>query len=491
MADVVHKLTAEGAGGEKAEFLNDIVKQLWPNINVAVGKMVKDIVDPMFKQMLPGPLSSLHFTKIDLGTVPLVISNVKTSKTEHEGIKLDMNIEWDGKADIELDGDMIPAVGVERVQLFGRLSILLAPITNVIPLIGALQVSFVNPPTLKLDFTGAANVADFSAIDDSVRGVILGIINSMFTLPNRFLVKLDASNDYFKTYLYPLGVLRVTVEKAWGFSEESKGGAKKLFAKLTRAAPDCYAKTQVGAETEFRTKTINNKHSPSWNETHDFVVSDMDQCVKIEIYDHDVNGDDEIGMAVTTVRESLAKGGKLELPLVTKEHEETSGKVSLSVEYFDYQADGSSFNASSHKGEGKYSGLATVLVAGATGIKGQRETLKPSVKVTWGSKNTFQTAQKADAPGTDINNPAFDQNFRMQIDQIGGWVSSSADPFKIALLDGETEVGSASVPFADVQNAPNMTLENNFDIGNGTKIRASIQLRGLGSGGTQLPDRSR
>ena len=42
-----------------------------------------------------------------------------------------------------------------------------------------------NPPLLKLDFTGAANVADLSLIDDSVRGVILSIINGMFTLPNR------------------------------------------------------------------------------------------------------------------------------------------------------------------------------------------------------------------------------------------------------------------------------------------------------------------
>lgn len=99
-----------------------------------------------------------------------------------------------------------------------------------------------NPPVLKLDFTGAANVADFSAIDDSVRGIILDTINSMFTLPNRYLVKLDAKNDWFKTYLYPLGVLRVTVEKAWGFAEEAKGGVKKLFAKVTRAAPDCYVK---------------------------------------------------------------------------------------------------------------------------------------------------------------------------------------------------------------------------------------------------------
>jgi hypothetical protein len=90
--------------------LNEIVAQLWPNIRVAANQMVKDIVDPMFKKMLPGPLATLHFTKVELGPVPMVLSNVKVTKTPHDGIKLDLNLDWHGKCDIELDGDMIPKV---------------------------------------------------------------------------------------------------------------------------------------------------------------------------------------------------------------------------------------------------------------------------------------------------------------------------------------------------------------------------------------------
>lgn len=92
------------------EFLNDIIKQLWSNINAAGSKMVKEIVDPMFKTMLPTPFSTLHFTKVDFGHVPLRVSNVKTTKTTHDGIKLDMDVEWEGKCDIDLDGDWIPAL---------------------------------------------------------------------------------------------------------------------------------------------------------------------------------------------------------------------------------------------------------------------------------------------------------------------------------------------------------------------------------------------
>jgi Ca2+-dependent lipid-binding protein len=94
------------------------VKQLWPNINAYGSKTIKEIVEPMFKTMLPGPLKTLHFTKIDLGPVPLRLSNAKTTKTENDGIRLDMNVDWAGKADIEMDADMMPAM----VGSLGRLT---------------------------------------------------------------------------------------------------------------------------------------------------------------------------------------------------------------------------------------------------------------------------------------------------------------------------------------------------------------------------------
>lgn len=72
--------------------------------------MTKDIAEPMFKEMLPGPLKTLHFTKVDFGTVPMRVNNVRTTKTNTGAIKLDMNLDWDGECDIQLDADMIPAL---------------------------------------------------------------------------------------------------------------------------------------------------------------------------------------------------------------------------------------------------------------------------------------------------------------------------------------------------------------------------------------------
>ncbi|KAK5162727.1 uncharacterized protein LTR77_011210 [Saxophila tyrrhenica] len=490
MSSLVEKLTAEGQG-EPAGWLNELVAQLWPNINAAGSKMIKEIVEPMFKTMLPGPLSSLHFTKIDLGYVPLRFSNVKVTKTEIDGIKLDMNVDWESKVDVEMDADMMPALGVESVELYGRLSVLLCPLTNIIPLIGAAQVSFVNPPILKLDFTGAANVADFSAIDGAVRNAILGIINSMLTLPNRYLVKMDATSDYFKTYHYPLGIIRITVKEAWGFAEESKGTAKKLFHKITRAHPDCFAKVEVGAEEAWKTTTKDNTVKPAWNETHDFVVSDFDQCIKIVVEDQDVNSNDEVGMGVTTVRELLMAGGNQELTLLS-DGAQTDGRLSIGSQFFKFENNGGSFSSSEHKGDGLFCGLATVLIASANGIKGQRDQLTPSVVVTWGSKHRFQTAVKTDAPGTDINNPSFDYCCRMPVS--ADMVGSKVEPFRLTLMNGEKEMGSADIALTDVLNASNGTLQNTFAVGEGASIRASICMRGMVSGTmkeTELPERKK
>jgi hypothetical protein len=72
--------------------------------------MVKEIVEPILASTLPGPLKNLRFVKLDLGPVPLRLSDVDVHKSTTGRIKLDMNVNWESKSDIELDGSMVPKV---------------------------------------------------------------------------------------------------------------------------------------------------------------------------------------------------------------------------------------------------------------------------------------------------------------------------------------------------------------------------------------------
>jgi hypothetical protein len=94
----------------KSGFLNDIVKNLWPNICVAGSNIIKETVEPILASTLPGPLGNLRFTKIDFGHIPIGFSNVDVHKTKTDGIKLDMDMDWEGVCDFELDGKMVPKV---------------------------------------------------------------------------------------------------------------------------------------------------------------------------------------------------------------------------------------------------------------------------------------------------------------------------------------------------------------------------------------------
>ncbi|CAM1501481.1 Fc.00g034650.m01.CDS01 [Cosmosporella sp. VM-42] len=473
MDSLVDTLTASG-GTESAGFLNDIIAQLWPNINVAGGKIIKEVVEPMLDSMLPGPLSTLRFVKLDFGPTPIRLSHIDVHKTDLQGIKLDMDLEWNGRCDFELDGNMVPKVGIEHVKLKGRLSVLLCPLTNVIPLIGAAQIAFINPPTLELDFTDAANLADFSLIDKAVRKVILNVIASMAVLPNRFLVKLDPSNDYLQTFQHHLGIVRLTIGTATGITGPKKRGAKRLLEKLVKDIPDCYCEVNVGAEGEWRTSTQKNQHDPEWNETHDFLVTDYDQGITIDVQEDDVGSDDDIGIAATTVKQILLAGGTQELSLVHK-GQPTESKLTVRAKFYNFIGDSNSISAAGNQSEGQFCGLATVLIAGVVRLTGQRDELNPSVKVSWGAKE-FVTPGKTYTPGTDIFNPAFDAAFRFPItaDMI-------ADPpsFQLTLMNGTEEWGKCEVSFESVAGARGMDREEEFDVGSGAAVRARVSLRGL------------
>ncbi len=73
----------------------------------------------------------------------------------------------------------------------------------------------------------------------------------------RYLIKLDPNSSYFDAFQYPLGVARITVEDASGFAEEAKGAAKKLFSKITRSAPDTFAKASCSKQARDLAETDN------------------------------------------------------------------------------------------------------------------------------------------------------------------------------------------------------------------------------------------
>lgn len=345
-------------------------------------------------------------------------------------------------------------------------------------------MSFINPPTIKLDFTDAAEIADCFLISKVVRKTILNIISSLAVLPNRFLVKLDSNNDFFKTYLPHLGVLRLTVKGASNVASRDKSSkVKRFFDKIIKDVPDCYCRVNVGAGQVWQTSVCKDSVNPEWNETNDFLVADFDQIIYVDIDDKDLAGDDDIGVGSITVRDVLLSGGEHELTL-THEGEPVDTTVTLHAEFFNLVPDASSVleaqgssgdddEEDKNKGQ-QLCGVATVLVASALHLSGQVEELVPSVQVSLGEKHKFRTGSKSYSPGVDIFNPSFDTAFNVPINP-----KHKEESFVIALMNKDDEVGRVEVPFSDILEAPDLVLDQEWDVGAGAVVRAKISLRGL------------
>ena len=452
-------------GVEKVGFLNDIVEQLWDYINVAGGNMTKEIVEPMFKEMLPTPLNSLHFTKIDLGKKPIKFDNIDVHSRNEGVIKLDVDVIWDGECDIELKASIIGGFGVEKVKLHGRISILLCPLVERMPLVTAAQIAFISPPQIELDFTGLADIADCSLIDGTIRKIIHKVLASILVLPNRLLVKIDPLNDYYKTYQQHLGVIRLTVDKATGF-KTPKGFFKDI--------PDVFCKLQMGAHPEVRTKTINNDTKPQWNESFDFLLSDHDQRIEVHAIDDDLAGDDKLGTAMVTVNELLLAGSSKDLPFLIKD-KESGACVTIKCEIMPFTEDLTSFESELYKGKNYLCGLVTILIAGAKKIPGDKETAATMVKVKFG-KEQFQTPLIMNMPGVDALNPSFDASFRVLLTSE---LAADASDISLTLISRKDTLGTLDIKFNDVVSAPSHTIVGEHPIGDGPALDFKINIAGL------------
>ena len=85
---------------ESVNFLTDLVKRLWVHLSPAIGGTIVSAVEPIFKDLLPGPLSSLHFVKCDLGKVPMSMDNVVVQPLKDGKVQCDIDLVWVSKLGI-------------------------------------------------------------------------------------------------------------------------------------------------------------------------------------------------------------------------------------------------------------------------------------------------------------------------------------------------------------------------------------------------------
>ena len=439
-------------GTESSEFLNDMCTVMWPYLSVAASKLMKDIAEPMFEDLLPGPLKKTKFLSINLGTNPMKFDHIDVLNRSTDSIKLHIDTAWEGDVKIDLKSPVIGKYGVKKIRLFGRVSILMKPLVPVMPVLSAMQVAFINPPQLEMEFSGVANVADNSFLRGTVMDVVNDVVASIIVLPNRLLLPILPDNDFFNTYQLPSGVLRVKLVNGEGF--KTNGG-------LFRDVPDVYVKISMGAEKPQISKIDTDSNNPTWDELFDFIYSDAEQIVTFNAYDKDLDKDDFMGVAKVSAHQLLqANRAETTVPLLDTNGDSMKSSITVTSELREFSSDSKDFDANSEIDDDMV-GLLGVIIAGASNITTDTE-LASYAKVTVGQDEQFVTGVVKEMVGVDATNPMYNAIFRVKLTRAL-YEQRPAVHFK--LYNGQHEIGRNQIPFDDVISQIDMKCRRDLVMG--------------------------
>ena len=299
---------------ERAEWLNNIIKRLWPYVNEYVRNTLFQSVEPAVEEALKGyKLSPFKFERdrVFLGQVPPRITGIKVydSNVSRKEIIMDVDIIFASDLEIVFKIKGISAK-VSDFGLRGMARIVLKPLINDIPLIGGVQVYFLKPPEIDYNLGGVAGALEIPGLSRIVERIIVEQIKNFIVLPNKFSMPLVESVPN-KVLKCPdsAGVLRVKMIQAKDLVDLDGLGSGKS---------DPYVILTVGAHT-FRMPTMMDTCNPKWetNNVFDFPIEVVHgQELLMEFYDDDSRKDDEFMGRAKIQTNLVAQRGHIEVSVL-------------------------------------------------------------------------------------------------------------------------------------------------------------------------------
>lgn len=442
---------------ESAVWLSQIIRQVWPYAaNIAQFILLK-YVQPALNASVPTGIPAPRFTKIDIGDDAVVVERIRVEPRTYGdelAAVIEADISYDGKPDIQMTLSDVTTFGVSHAKLKGRVEILLRPLLDRLPLIGAAQIAFINRPDLDYTLTGLAAVANQSFIRGIVRSAVDDVLAQVAVLPNRVAYKCAPKIDYFLFSAQPVGVLRIAALCGELFPSTDRNALKQAVG--LSELPDVYL-TLTHGSTVVKTKHVNDRSDPVWeNQLFDFVLTSESatQSVHIEAYDYDgFSNDDFLGKADVLVSDFIRRGvqeiGLLDAP------EEAHPKVKLAAKWLTTSSDlhhvqhAIMTQRSDTLRPSKCSSLLlTIEVDEAKNLPSGK---RPYVRINVGP-HVFNTSAAYNLDGVfSVEDPQFEQSFHVLLQ---GEVSAKVEvQFKVLDLFSGGELGYAYASLAEAVEA--------------------------------------
>ena len=286
-------------GGETAEWINIMLKRMWPSIGQHVKNILQNDIEPMIQKMEPSSIfTGFKFTDIHMGAIAPRINVVKAyhSKQNKSGFKqivMDIDLAFCSK-DIQFNTIVMKMpIGIQDIIFKGTCRIEMSPLVPIPPFFGALTASFLEMPLIDFNLTGLANLADLPGLRGIIHTTVDTIFSDIFVLPNKNVIQIiDTAGmtdlklkPYDLVHPFAKGVLFAHIKK--GLNLVSKDNVKIGCMKVMQGSSDPYVVLKVGSQ-EKRTRTIAKTLNPIWDENFSLLVSTPAlQKIHLQCWDDD------------------------------------------------------------------------------------------------------------------------------------------------------------------------------------------------------------
>lgn len=249
---------------EKANWINNQIKEVWPFVNKATCEMVKETLTPIFAAYKVGVVKDISVKHITLGNVGPRIAGIRSYKSGKDELTIEANLDWldarDQVVTIEAETTVLASLSVKvsDVQFGGRIKIILKPLMNQIPGFGAILVAFTEQPKIDFDISIlGGDITSIGGIDKMIDNIIRTSLNDMLVWPARMVIPI-VPGDFSYLQLHPVGYLEIVLIEGKDIPKTDTLGKSDTFVFL-------YVHQKEG---DIKRSSIKkNNQNPVWNES--------------------------------------------------------------------------------------------------------------------------------------------------------------------------------------------------------------------------------
>lgn len=441
---------------DRMDWLNMFIEYLWPYIDKAIAKTVRNVVKPIIADEIPKyKIQSVEIQELTLGSLSPTLQGMKVYEMHENELILEPAMKWAGNPNIMV---AIKAFGLKAtvqvvdLQVFAVPRIILKPLVPSFPCFANISVSLMEKP--HVDFGLKLMGLDLMSIPGLytfVQERIKDQIASMYLWPKTLKIQIL---DSAKASKKPVGILHVKVVKAMNLRKKDLLGASDPYLKLKLTDDKLPSK-----KTSVKHKNLN----PVWNEEFKLAIRDpQSQALELHVYDWEQIGKhDKMGINVVPLKDLPPDEVKV-LTLDLKknvdsdgaENEKDRGQVVVELKYKPFKEEEISKGfeemhavPKAPDGTPASGGLLVVIIHEAEDVEGKHHT-NPFVRIYFrGDKRKTKRVKKN-------RDPRWEEEFHFPLDEppmkdkLHIEVISSSS--KIGLLHPKECLGYVDISLSDV-----------------------------------------